>query len=31
MSCEIQVCASIDNLEEMQIFFGLASISGEFD
>lgn len=30
MSCEIQVNAVVDNLEEIQSFFGLGGISGNF-
>lgn len=30
MSCEIQVNAVVENLEEIQSFFGLGGISGNF-
>lgn len=30
MSCEIQISAVVENLEEVQTFFGLAAISGKY-
>lgn len=29
MSCEIQVSAIVENLDEIQTFFGLSGISGK--
>jgi hypothetical protein len=30
MSCEIQANAVIENLDDIQIFFGLGGISGDY-